>query len=157
MIQGGGESNPQATAITLSAEERRALEALSRSTKSEARMPLRSRIVLLAAEGAATREISRRLGCTIGTVSKWRVRYANDRMTDLSEVGKRGAEPKYGLKHQQRLLARLNRPPPAGDANWTNWTAPLPARAWRHPRAVYLALSARSDDRPVGAEVLVPE
>jgi DNA-directed RNA polymerase specialized sigma24 family protein len=64
----------------LSAEDRRELEALSRSTKSEARMQLHSRFVLLVAEGAATREISRRLGCPIGTVSKWRVRHASDRL-----------------------------------------------------------------------------
>jgi transposase len=140
---------PKATEITLSAEERRELEALSRSTKSEVRMQLRSRIVLLAAEGAATREISRRLSCTIGTVSKWRVRYAKDRMAGLAEVGERGAEPKYGAKHQQRILAMLDRPPPAG---YANWTAPLMARAlgdiheqyiWRFLRAQKIDLSGR--------------
>jgi hypothetical protein len=40
----------------------------------------RAQIVLLAADGAATREISWQVGCTIGTASKWRVRYAWDRL-----------------------------------------------------------------------------
>ena len=52
---------PEATEITLTAEERQELEALSRSTKSEARMRFRARVVLLAAEGTATREISERV------------------------------------------------------------------------------------------------
>jgi hypothetical protein len=56
----------------------------------------RAQIVLLAADGAATREISWQVGCTIGTASKWRVRYAWDRLTEPSEVGERGAKPKYG-------------------------------------------------------------
>ena len=53
---------PDATTITLTDKERQALEALNRSGKTEARMQLRSRIVLMAAEGAATREISREVG-----------------------------------------------------------------------------------------------
>jgi transposase len=140
---------PEATAITLTAEERRELEGLSRSTKTEARMQIRSRVVLLASEGAATREISRQLGCTIGTASKWRVRYARHRYNGLSEVGERGAEPKYGPEHQRRILAMLDQPPPSG---YANWTAPLVARElgdiheqyiWRFLRAQKIDLSGR--------------
>jgi hypothetical protein len=89
---------PEATVITLTGAERQVLEGLSRSGKSEVRMQLRSRIVLMAADGAATREISRELGCTIGTASKWRVRYARDRLAGLSESGARGPQPKYGCQ-----------------------------------------------------------
>jgi hypothetical protein len=96
---------PEATEITLTVEERQQLEALVRSTKCEARMRFRARIVLLAAAGTGTREISRQLRCTIGTASKWRVRYARDRLAGLSEVGDRGAMAKYGTEHQQRILA----------------------------------------------------
>ena len=114
---------PEATEITLTVEERQQLEALVRSAKCEARMRFRAWIVLLAAAGIGTREISRRLRCTIGTASKWRVRYARDRLAGLSEVGDRGAEAKYGTEHKQRILAMLDRPPPAG---YASWTAPLP-------------------------------
>jgi hypothetical protein len=48
---------PDATPITLTEEERAMLEALKGSTKSQARMRDRARIVFLAAAGAATREI----------------------------------------------------------------------------------------------------
>jgi nitronate monooxygenase len=97
---------PCATAITLTAEERAVLEALVRSTKSEIRMRLRARIVLFAADGTSTREIGRIVGCTTGTASKWRVRYAASRLAGLDETGNRGAEPKYGPAEQKRILAR---------------------------------------------------
>ena len=140
---------PPATPITLTADERQALEALASSRKSEARMRDRARIVLLAADGMASRAIGREVGCEPGTVSKWRVRYAKDRMAGLSETGDRGAEPKYGREHDKRILAMLDLPPPAG---YANWTAPLLARElgdiheqyiWRFLRAQKIDLSGR--------------
>ena len=62
----GDEGIPEATPIALTADERATLEALSRSSKSEVRMRQRARIVLLAADGAATREISRQAGARSG-------------------------------------------------------------------------------------------
>jgi hypothetical protein len=62
-----------ATVIILMAEERAELEGLARSTKTEHRLRQRARIVLLAADGVASRAIGRAVGCTTGTASKWRV------------------------------------------------------------------------------------
>jgi transposase len=142
-------SIPPATAITLTTEERAVLEALVRSTKSEVRMRTRAQIVLAAADGIPTREIGRMVGCTTGTASKWRVRYARDRFTGLDETGRRGAARKYGPADEKRILALLDQPPPAG---YSNWTAPLLARAlgdvheqyiWRFLRAQKIDLSGR--------------
>jgi transposase len=138
-----------ATPVALTPEERQALEALAGSRKAEARMRDRARIVLLAGAGRASRAIAREVGCTPGTASKWRVRYASERMAGLSETGDRGNEPKYGPEHGQRILALLDKPPPAG---YSNWTAPLPARdlvdiheqyIWRFLRAQKIDLSGR--------------
>ena len=140
---------PPATEITLTAEERQALEALAGSRKSEARMRERARIVLLAAAGLPSRAIAREVGCTPGTASKWRVRYARDRMAGLRETGKRGAAPKYGPEHDRRILVMLDQPPPEG---YANWTAPLLSRElvgiheqyiWRFLRAQKIDLSGR--------------
>ena len=98
-------SIPEATAIRLTDEERIELERLSRSTKTEHRLRQRSRIVLLAADGAATRAIARAVGCTIGTASKWRVRYAEQRLAGLDETGERGPRPKYTPDTDRRILA----------------------------------------------------
>ena len=125
------------------------METLSRSGKSEARMQKRARLVLLAANGTPSREIGRIVGCATGTASKWRVRYARDRLAGLDETGNRGAAPKYGTAHQQRILAMLDQPPPAG---YSNWTAPLLSLAlgdiheqyiWRFLRAQKIDLSGR--------------
>jgi transposase len=140
---------PQATVIALTIEERKALEAIAGSRKSEARMRDRARIVLLAASGTGSRAIAREVGCTPGTASKWRVRYAGQRMAGLSETGDRGAEPRYGPEHGRRILAMLDQAPPAG---YSNWTAPLLARElldiheqyiWRFLRAQKIDLSGR--------------
>ena len=145
----GMRSIPLATPIALTQAERRALEALAGSRKSEARLRERARIVLLAAGGMGSRAIAREAGCTPGTASKWRVRFARDRMAGLSETGDRGADRKYGPEHGRRILAALDRPPPAG---YSNWTAPLLARdladthaqyIWRFLRAQKIDLSGR--------------
>jgi transposase len=142
-------SVPPATIITLTTDERTVLEALVRSTKSEVRMRTRAQIALAAADGLASREIGRLVGCTTGTVSKWRVRYARHRFAGLDETGNRGATAKYGVAEQKRILAMLDQPPPAGHGNWT---APLLARAlgdiheqyiWRFLRAQKIDLSGR--------------
>ena len=86
---------PKATAIELTQDDRTVLEGFVRSTKTEYRLLQRARIVLLAAGGMATRAIGREVGCTTGTASKWRVRFAKHRLKGLSETGNRGAAPKY--------------------------------------------------------------
>ena len=138
-----------ATPILLTIEERAELEGLARSTKTEHRTRLKAQIVLMAADGAATRAIGRALGCTTGTASKWRVRYAKDRLAGFSEVGNRGAEAKYNNETDRRILALLDAAPPKG---YANWTGPLIAKAlgdvhvqyvWRFLRAQKIDLSGR--------------
>jgi transposase len=139
----------EATPITLTNAERAELESLVRSTKTEHRTLFKAQIVLLAAAGVATRAIAREVGCTTGTASKWRVRYARSRLAGFSEVGNRGPAPKYGPETGRRILALLDTKPPPGFANWT---APLLAMAlcdvheqyiWRFLRAQKIDLSGR--------------
>src|SRR5882724_10633079 len=112
MIQGCMRGIPDATVVILMAEERAELEGLARSTKTEHRLRQRARIVLLAANGMASRAIGRTVGCTTGTVSKWRVRYAGRRLAGLDETGERGAEPKCTAATDKRILALLDQPLP---------------------------------------------
>src|ERR1700737_272762 len=144
---------PEATAIILTTAERTELEGLARSTKTEHRLRQRARIVLLAAEGLASRAIGRAVGCTTGTASKWRVRYAEKRFGGLDETGDRGAEPKYTAQTGKRILALLDQPKPKGCARWSG---PLLAAAlgdvdvqyvWRFPRAQKIDLAGRKSWR----------
>jgi transposase len=154
---------PEATPISLTEEERTELEVLARSTKTEHRLRQRTRIVLLAADGQSTRAIARAVHCTIGTASKWRVRFAGKRLAGLDETGERGAEPKYTPETDRRILAVLDNPPPEGLARWSG---PLIAKAlgdvdvqyvWRFLRAQKIDLAGRkswceSDDPEFAAK-----
>ena len=140
---------PEATAIILTTAERTELEGLVRSTKTEHRLRQRARIVLLAFEGMASRAIGRAVGCTTGTASKWRVRYAKKRFDGLDETGERGAEPKYTAETGKRILALLDQPKPRG---YARWSGPLLAAAlgdvdvqyvWRFLRAQKIDLAGR--------------
>ena len=139
---------PEATAIILTTAERTELEGLVRSTKTE-QLRQRARIVLLASEGLASRAIGRAVGCTTGTASKWRVRYAEKRFGGLDETGDRGAEPKYTAETGKRILALLDQPKPKG---YARWSGPLLAAAlgdvdvqyiWRFLRAQKIDLAGR--------------
>lgn len=158
----------EATRIVLTTAERAELEGLARSTRTEHRLRQRARIVLLAAAGETTRAIARQIGCTIGTASKWRVRYAALRLAGLDETGRRGAKPKYTAETGRRILAVLDGPPPAG---YARWTGPLIAAAlgdvheqqvWRFLRTQRIDLAGRkswcqSDDPefiPKAAEIV---
>jgi transposase len=136
----------EATPIVLTADERTTLEGWVRSGVIEHRLVERARVVLLAAAGMASRRVAREVGCARGVVSKWRVRFARDRLADAPRPGK----PKtYDAAVDRRILAALDRPPPAGFARWT---APLLARElgdvsdqhiWRFLRAQRIDLAGR--------------
>ena len=140
---------PEATPIFLTEGERAELEGLARSRKTEHRLRQRARIVLMAAEGLPTRAIARAVHCTIGTASKWRVRFAEQRRAGLDETGNWGAKPKYTPETDQRILAVLDGSPPAG---FSRWSGPLIAKAlgdvdvqyvWRFLRAQKIDLAGR--------------
>jgi len=142
-------SIPEATPIVLTSEERAKLERLARSRRTEHRLRQRARIVLLAAAGTATAAIGRAVGCTTGTASKWRVRYAAARFAGLSETGNRGAVPKYTAATGKRILAVLDTPVAAG---YARWSGPLIAaqlgdvdvqHVWRFLREQKIDLAAR--------------
>jgi transposase len=142
-------SIPEATPIRLTRTERAELEGLAGSRKTEHRLRQRAQIVLHAADGMSTRAIGRAVGCTTGTASKWRVRYAEKRLAGLDETGNRGAVAKYTEATDRRILGQLEETPPAGHARWT---APLIAKAlgdvdvqyvWRFLRAHKIDLAAR--------------
>src|ERR687892_2256712 len=104
----------EATPIVVSAEERTALETWVRARTTEQRLVERARIVLLAADGMASRAIAREIGCARGVVSRWRVRFARDRLAGLADAPRSGKPRCYGEDADRRLLALLDRPPPPG-------------------------------------------
>jgi transposase len=138
-----------ATPIVLTADERTTLEGWVRSGAIEHRLVERARVVLLAAAGMASRRVAREVGCARGVVSKWRVRFARDRLAGLADAPRSGKPKTYDAAVDRRILAALDRPPPTGFARWT---APLLARElgdvsdqhiWRFLRAQRIDLAGR--------------
>ena len=109
---------------------------------------LRARIVLLAGEGRSTRSIAKAVKVMPRTVSLWRGRYAREGLAGLAEKPRPGPPAKYDAETSKRVLAVLDRPPPAG---FGRWTGPLIAaeledvhtqHVWRVLRAQKLDLAA---------------
>ena len=79
----------------------------------------RARIVLAAADGRRTVDIARALGTRPARVSKWRTRFARERLAALTDAPRPGARRKYDRATERRILAKLHDPPPEGHATWT--------------------------------------
>ena len=88
----------RAPPIELSAEELSALQRTARSSRSSVREAFRARIVVLAADGVENRAIAEQLSASPNTVSKWRVRFAQQRMAGLVDRSGRGQNPTTGEK-----------------------------------------------------------
>jgi transposase len=140
---------PKARVVRLSPEDRSVLEAVVRAPTTEQRAALRARIVLLAAEGWATRSIARELHVMPRTVSDWRIRFAEQGLAGLVDKPRPGPSPKYDARTGRRILALLDQPPPKGHGRWTGG---LLARAlgdvheqqvWRFLRSQKIDLAGR--------------
>lgn len=104
--------------ILLSEEERATLTAWSRASSGEHRLVERARIILLASEGIPAREIARRLDTRLARVSKWRQRFASQRLPGLRDAPRSGKPKTYDEVTEKRLLALLDSPPPEGYSQW---------------------------------------
>ena len=113
-----GMSRPP-TPIKLSSDERDTLEKWVRSSTTEQRLVLRSKIVLLAAEAQATQDIADKLSIRPGTVSRWRLRFHKHRLEGLNDALRTGKPVHYGKETELRILKQLDEKPPPGHATWT--------------------------------------
>lgn len=79
--------------IVLTSEEAATLTKLVRSKLTSVRVALRAQIVLLAAKGFKTKDIAAELGVGRVQVARWRVRYAQQRLSGIERDLPRGAPP----------------------------------------------------------------
>ena len=107
-------------------EERETLEKWVRSSTTEQRYVLRSRIILMAAEGLSTKEISKRLEVRQATVSGWRTRFAAKRLEGLQDEPRPGKPRDYDAKTERRILEQLDKKLPPG---YTTWSGKLVSKA----------------------------
>jgi len=109
----------KAEPLVLIAEDRGVLEGWVRGATTEQRLALRGRIILAAAVGRSSRAIARAEGVRPATVSQWCSRFARQGVTGLFDAPRSGAKRRYDDATRQRILAKLDEPPPAGYASWS--------------------------------------
>lgn len=106
--------------VTLTAEERARLRALTRQGKPAARTVRRAQILLLADDGQTDEAIAAALHCGLSTVARTRQRFVEESLdTALVDRPRPGAAPKLTPKQQAFVVALACTKPPAGRLRWT--------------------------------------
>src|SRR3954447_3812069 len=95
-----------AAVVVLSDEEREQLERWTRRRSSAQALALRSRIVLLAAEGLRNTEIAERLGISRPPVTKWRNRFVAHRLDGLWDERRPGRPRVIGDEKVEEVIVK---------------------------------------------------
>ncbi len=72
-----------------------------------------------AAQGVSNLEIAAQLGTRAARVSKWRTRFAGQRLAGLADEARPGKPRRYDADTEKRILQKLDNTPPFGHATWT--------------------------------------
>jgi transposase len=105
--------------VVLTDDERETLLRWSRRAKSSQVLAQRSKIVLACAEGLSNNDIAVRVGVSTSMVTKWRTRFAADRLDGLSDEPRPGAPRKItDAQVEAVVVATLERTP----ADATHWS-----------------------------------
>ena len=112
----------RAPVIELSAEELTVPQRTVRSSRFSVREAFRARIVLLAAEGQENRAIAEQMDTRPDTVSKWRRRFAEQRLAGLVDRPGRGRKPHYGREVIERIVDDTVHQRPEQATHWSTRT-----------------------------------
>lgn len=109
-----------AAALSLDQNQRKRLEALTRSGKTAQKIALRARIVLLAAAGRPNLAIARELHTSRPTVLLWRERFAHGGAPALLREQKRpGRKPAIAAEKVKAVVEATLHSTPAGATHWS--------------------------------------
>jgi transposase len=106
--------------IDLTADERKALEALTRRRKTAQSHALRARIVLLCAEGLSNKSTAERLGVDQGTVGKWRRRFAESRLDGLHDEPRPGGPRTIADEDVEAVVVKTLESQPENATHWSS-------------------------------------
>jgi transposase len=112
-----------AARLPVSAGQREALEALSRSSSARHREVVRARALLMAADGRPNTQIASRLGVTAVTVRAWRAGFAEDGLARFAEVrAGRGRKPSIPAETVEEIVRLTLHQTPPGHTHWSTRT-----------------------------------
>lgn len=105
--------------ISLSGDERKTLQRWARRHSSAQALALRCRIVLAAAEGRTNTDIAAELRVNQVTVSKWRHRFARERLDGLMDAPRPGAARSIGDDVVEAVVVETLETAPADATHWS--------------------------------------
>jgi len=105
--------------VELSAAEPAQLESWTRRRTSAQALALRSRIVLLAAEGLSNVEVARELGIQRNTVAKWRSRFVEHRLDGLTDEPRPGQPRKITDAQVEEVIVKTLETTPKDATHWS--------------------------------------
>jgi transposase len=105
--------------VVLSAAERARLESWTRRRTSAQALALRSRIVLLAAEGRNNTEIARELGIHRNVAGKWRARFLEHRLDGLTDEPRPGRPRTITDDKVEEVIVRTLESTPKDATHWS--------------------------------------
>src|SRR3954467_7859659 len=105
--------------ITLSGEERVQLEAWARRRTTAQALALRSRIVLAAADGVKNTQIAERLGVGRPMATKWRNRFAEQRLDGLLDEPRPGRPRTISDEQVDEVIVRTLETTPKDATHWS--------------------------------------
>lgn len=136
-------------ALAVSPENRRALERIARSGKTEQRIALRALIVLGAAAGKSNNALAKELKTSRPTVLDWRRRFAEGGIKALYDVRPRGRSFKPLARAKEAIIANYHHiehhdadPKPFG---WTKSANAINLKVDRRRAALKMPLLAGQD------------
>lgn len=106
-------------ALTLSREEREALERWSRRPKTAQALAQRARIVLACAAGVTNADVSEQVRVTRQTVGRWRARFLKKRLDGLLDEPRPGAPRKITDAHVERVITMTLESTPRDATHWS--------------------------------------
>jgi transposase len=111
---------PSAVSIELTEAERAQLESWARRRKSAQGLATRCRIVLACAEGQTNTGVAERLGVSRPMVTRWRNRFARERLDGLLDEPRPGQPRKItDEKVEEVIVKTLEQAPPDGGTHWS--------------------------------------
>ena len=105
--------------IQLTAEERETLQRWARRHTSSQALALRCRIVLACAEGRTNLDVAAELGIHKVTVSKWRRRFAAERLEGLTDAPRPGAARTIGDDVVEAIVVETLESAPRDATHWS--------------------------------------
>ena len=106
--------------LVLSENERRELQQMTQSRTLPAGDVMRSRVVLLLADGVSYQKVQHLLDTTAPTIARWKNRFQQHRIAGLIEERHPGQQPSVRTpKLQAKVLAAIKEGPQDGSTHWS--------------------------------------